>query len=197
MEVTTDLIKTLRERTNAGMLDCKKALIETNGDLEKAAEFLRKKGLAKAATRGDRETREGRIVSYIHSNGKIGVLLELNCETDFVAKNEAFEELGKEISLQIAASSPLYVDKDSVPKEVIDKETEILRAQLLEQGKKEEQLDKIIPGKLNSYYSEYCLLDQVYIKDNKKTIREVIQEFIAKFGENITISRFTRYQIGG
>jgi elongation factor Ts len=197
LEVTTDLIKTLRERTNAGMLDCKKALIETNGDLEKAAEFLRKKGLAKAATRGDRETREGRIVSYIHSNGKIGVLLELNCETDFVAKNEAFEELGKEISLQIAASSPLYVDKDSVPKEVIDKETEILRAQLLEQGKKEEQLDKIIPGKLNSYYSEYCLLDQVYIKDNKKTIREVIQEFIAKFGENITISRFTRYQIGG
>ncbi len=179
------------------MLDCKKALIETSGDLEKAAELLRKKGLAKAATRGDRETREGRVVSYIHSNGKIGVLLELNCETDFVAKNEAFEELGKEISLQIAASNPLYIDKDSVPKEAIDKETEILKAQLLEQGKKEEQLDKIIPGKLNSFYSEYCLLDQVYIKDNKKVMREVIQEFIAKFGENITISRFTRYQIGG
>ncbi|MCB1178075.1 MAG: translation elongation factor Ts [Leptospiraceae bacterium] len=197
MEITTDLIKQLREKTSAGMLDCKKALSENDGDIEKAAEFLRKKGLAKAATRGDRATKEGQIVSYIHSNGKIGVLLELNCETDFVAKNEAFEELGKELCLQIAASAPLYVNKEDVPQADLDKETDILKAQLLEQGKKEEVLDKIIPGKLNSFYSEVCLLEQAFIKDNKKIVRELIQEFIAKFGENITIGKFTRYQIGG
>jgi len=179
------------------MLDCKKALQETGGDMEKAIEFLRKKGLAKAATRGDRETKEGKIISYIHSNGKIGVLLELNCETDFVARNEAFEEIGKELCLQIAAANPLYVNSESVPQEVIDKETEILKAQLLEQGKKSEQIEKIIPGKLKSYFGEVCLLEQAYIKDNKKLVKELIQEFIAKFGENITVGRFTRYQIGG
>ncbi len=197
MEITTELIKELREKTSAGMLDCKKALQETGGDMEKAIEFLRKKGLAKAATRGDRETKEGKIISYIHSNGKIGVLLELNCETDFVARNEAFEEIGKELCLQIAAANPLYVNAESVPQEVIDKETEILKAQLLEQGKKPEQIEKIIPGKLKSYFGEVCLLEQAYIKDNKKLVKELIQEFIAKFGENITVGRFTRYQIGG
>lgn len=197
MEITTDLIKELRERTGAGMLDCKKALQENGGNLEKSVDFLREKGLAKAAKRGDKETKEGRIVSYIHSNGKIGVLLELNCETDFVAKNEAFEELGREICLQIAASSPLYVNKESVPADVTEKESSILKSQLLEQGKKPEQIEKIIPGKLNSFYAEVCLLEQIHIKDNKKTIRELIQEFIAKFGENITIGKFTRYQIGG
>ncbi len=197
MEITTDLIKELRDKTSAGMLDCKKALLETNGDIEKAVEYLRKKGLAKAATRGGRETKEGRVISYIHSNGKLGVLLELNCETDFVGKNEAFEELGKEICMHIAASNPLYLSPESVPAEVLEKEKEILRSQLLEQGKKEEQIEKIIPGKLNSYYSEVCLLEQVYIKDNKKTIKEILQEAIAKFGENITIGRFTRYQVGG
>jgi len=197
LEITTELIKELREKTSAGMLDCKKALQETGGDMEKAIEFLRKKGLAKAATRGDRETKEGKIISYIHSNGKIGVLLELNCETDFVARNEAFEEIGKELCLQIAAANPLYVNAESVPQEVIDKETEILKAQLLEQGKKPEQLEKIIPGKLKSYFGEVCLLEQAYIKDNKKLVKELIQEFIAKFGENITVGRFTRYQIGG
>jgi elongation factor Ts len=197
LEITTELIKELREKTSAGMLDCKKALQETGGDMEKAIEFLRKKGLAKAATRGDRETKEGKIISYIHSNGKIGVLLELNCETDFVARNEAFEEIGKELCLQIAAANPLYVNAESVPQEVIDKETEILKAQLLEQGKKPEQIEKIIPGKLKSYFGEVCLLEQAYIKDNKKLVKELIQEFIAKFGENITVGRFTRYQIGG
>jgi len=197
LEITTELIKELREKTSAGMLDCKKALQETGGDMEKAIEFLRKKGLAKAATRGDRETKEGKIISYIHSNGKIGVLLELNCETDFVARNEAFEEIGKELCLQIAAANPLYVNSESVPQEVIDKETEILKAQLLEQGKKPEQIEKIIPGKLKSYFGEVCLLEQAYIKDNKKLVKELIQEFIAKFGENITVGRFTRYQIGG
>lgn len=197
MEITTDLIKELRERTGAGMLDCKKALQENGGSIEKAVDFLREKGLAKAAKRGDKETKEGRVISYIHSNGKIGVLLELNCETDFVAKNDAFEELGREICLQIAASNPLYINKESVPSEIVEKESSILKTQLLEQGKKPEQIEKIIPGKLNSYYSEVCLLDQVFIKENKKTIQELIQEFIAKFGENITVGRFTRYQIGG
>ncbi|MCX7999098.1 MAG: translation elongation factor Ts [Leptospiraceae bacterium] len=197
MEITTELIKELREKTSAGMMDCKKALQETNGDMEKAVEYLRKKGLAKAATRGGRETKEGRVVAYIHSNGKIGVLLELNCETDFVGKNEAFEELGKEICMHIAASNPLYLNQESVPAEVLEKEKEIIRDQLLEQGKKEDQIEKIIPGKLNSFYSEVCLLNQIYIKDNKKTIQELLQEAIAKFGENITIRRFVRYQIGG
>lgn len=197
MEITTDLIKELRERTGAGMLDCKKALQENGGSIEKAVDFLREKGLAKAAKRGDKETKEGRVISYIHSNGKIGVLLELNCETDFVAKNDAFEELGKEICLQIAAANPLYINKEAVPADIIEKESAILKTQLLEQGKKPEQIEKIIPGKLNSYYSEVCLLDQVFIKENKKTIQELIQEFIAKFGENITVGRFSRYQIGG
>lgn len=197
MEITTELIKELREKTNAGMLDCKKALIETNGDIDKAVEYLRKKGLAKAATRGGRETKEGRVISYIHSNGKLGVLLEINCETDFVGKNEAFEELGKEICMHIAASNPLYLNPESVPAEVLEKEKEIIRSQLLEQGKKEEQIEKILPGKLNSFYAEVCLLEQPYIKDNKKTIKELLQEAIAKFGENITIGRFARYQIGG
>lgn len=197
MEISTDLIKELRERTGAGMLDCKKALQENGGNIEKSMDFLREKGLAKAAKRGDKETKEGRIVSYIHSNGKIGVLLELNCETDFVAKNESFEELGRELCLQIAASAPQYITKESVPEDVIEKESSILRSQLIEQGKKPEQIDKIIPGKLNSFYTEVCLLEQVHIKDNKKIIREMISEFIAKFGENITIGKFTRYQIGG
>ena len=197
MDISTDLIKDLRERTGAGMLDCKKALQENGGNIEKAMDFLREKGLAKAAKRGDKETKEGKVISYIHANGKIGVLLELNCETDFVAKNESFDELGKEICLQIAAASPLYINKESVPADVIEKESSILKSQLVEQGKKPEQIEKIIPGKLTSFFSEVCLLEQVHIKDNKKVIRELIQEFIAKFGENITVGKFTRYQIGG
>lgn len=197
MDISADLIKDLRERTGAGMLDCKKALQENGGNIEKAMDFLREKGLAKAAKRGDKETKEGKVVSYIHANGKIGVLLELNCETDFVAKNEAFDELGKEICLQIAAASPLYINKESVPTDIIEKESSILKSQLVEQGKKPEQIEKIIPGKLTSFFAEVCLLEQIHIKDNKKVIRELIQEFIVKFGENITIGKFTRYQIGG
>ena len=197
MDISADLIKDLRERTGAGMLDCKKALQENGGNIEKAMDFLREKGLAKAAKRGDKETKEGKVLSYIHANGKIGVLLELNCETDFVAKNEAFDELGKEICLQIAAASPLYINKESVPTDIIEKESSILKSQLVEQGKKPEQIEKIIPGKLTSFFAEVCLLEQIHIKDNKKVIRELIQEFIVKFGENITIGKFTRYQIGG
>jgi elongation factor Ts len=197
LEITTDLIKELRERTQAGMLDCKKALQETGGNIDKAVDFLREKGLAKAAKRGDKETKEGKIISYIHSNGKIGVLLELNCETDFVAKNDDFETLGKEICLQIAAANPTFTSKEEVPADIIEKESGILRVQLEQQGKKPDQIEKIIPGKLGSYYSEVCLLEQVFIKENKKLVKELIQEFIAKFGENITIGKFTRYQIGG
>jgi elongation factor Ts len=197
LDISADLIKDLRERTGAGMLDCKKALQENGGNIEKAMDFLREKGLAKAAKRGDKETKEGKVISYIHANGKIGVLLELNCETDFVAKNESFDELGKEICLQIAAASPLYINKESVPADVIEKESSILKSQLVEQGKKPEQIEKIIPGKLTSFFTEVCLLEQIHIKDNKKVIRELIQEFIAKFGENITVGKFTRYQIGG
>ncbi|MCE9500496.1 MAG: translation elongation factor Ts [Leptospira sp.] len=195
--VSADEIKELRERTGAGLLDCKKALVENSGNMEKSITYLREKGLAKAAKRGDRETKEGRIVSYVHGHGKIGVLLELNCETDFVAKNEEFEGLGKELCLQIAASSPLYLKPEDVPQEELDKETKVLRSQLLEQGKKEDQIEKIIPGKLKTFISEVCLVEQQYIKDNKKLVKEIIQEAIAKFGENITVGKFTRYQIGG
>ncbi|HNF26766.1 MAG TPA: elongation factor Ts, partial [Leptospiraceae bacterium] len=160
-------------------------------------DFLREKGLAKAAKRGDRETKEGRVFSYIHANGKIGVLLELNCETDFVGNNEGFTDLGKELCLQIAASSPTYISRESVPAEIIEKESTILKTQLTEQGKKPEQIEKIIPGKLETFYSDVCLVDQIFIKENKKTVKELIQESIAKFGENITVGKFTRFQIGG
>ena len=197
VEVSSDQIKELREATGAGLLDCKKALTENGGDMQKAITYLREKGIAKAAKRVDKETREGRIISYIHSNGKIGVLIELNCETDFVAKNDAFEELGREICLQIAASNPLYLNSTDVPQSVIDEESRILKTQLTEQGKKEEQISKILPGKLTTFYKEVCLMEQEYIKDNKKSIKEVIQESIAKFGENITVGKYTRYQIGG
>lgn len=196
-EISSDLIKQLRERTGAGLLDCKKALADNNSDLEKAATFLREKGLAKADKKSDRVTKEGRIISYVHSNHKIGVLLELNCETDFVAKNEDFEVLGKELCMQIAAASPTYLSPENVPADIIENEKKIIRAQLLQEGKAEAILDKIIPGKLNSYYAENCLLEQQYIKENKKLVKDFIKESIAKFGENITIGRFVRYQIGG
>lgn len=194
---TKEQIQELRERTGAGMLDCKKALTECKDDVEKAVDFLREKGLAKAAKKASRETKEGTIVSYVHTNGKIGVLLEMNCETDFVAKNEEFQALGNEICLQITAMNPLYIKIEDVPGDVIEKESKIIRANLLDQGKKEEILDKIIPGKLQSLYSEICLLEQPFFKDGKKAIKDLVQDAIMKFGENITISRFSRYQIGG
>ena len=193
---TTEQIKDLRERTGAGMLDCKKALVDNGGDIEKAVNFLREKGLAKAAKRSGKATKEGIIVSYIHGNGKIGVLLELNCETDFVAKNEEFEALGKEICLQIAALNPLYVTAEEIPEAELEREKSILKSQLLEEGKKEEQIEKIIPGKIKKYASEVCLMNQAFIKDGTKTIESIIQESIAKFGENITVGRFSRFQVG-
>jgi elongation factor Ts len=195
-DVTSDMIKELREKTQAGMLDCKKALIECNGDMNKAVEFLRMKGLASANKRMGRAAKEGRVVSYIHSNSKLGVLLELNCETDFVAKNADFVELGKELAMQVAASSPLYVDTDEVPAEEIEKERAIYREQMKDSGKPAPVIEKIVDGKLKKFYSEVCLLEQEYIKDPKVIIRDLIKNKIATYGENISVGRFIRFQIG-
>lgn len=197
MAISTDQIKDLRERTGAGMMDCKRALEEFNGDLEKAVNSLREKGLAKAAKRAGRETGEGKIISYLHGNGKTGVLLELNCETDFVANNAEFEALGKEIALQVTAMSPIFVTEEGIPKEEIENEERIQKALLEKEGKKPEQIEKILPGKMKKYFGEICLIHQAYFKDETKTINDLLQEAIAKFGENITIRRFVRYQVGG
>jgi len=178
------------------VLDCKKALVECKGDLDKSAELLRKRGLAAASKKSGRTASEGVIASYIHSNAKIGVLLELNCETDFVAKNEDFRELSKDICMQIAASNPLYIDIDNVPQEEIDKEKEIYREQLKDSGKPDNVIEKIIEGKLKKYYAEVCLLEQQYIKDSSLTVQDLIKNKIATYGENITVGRFIRYQIG-
>lgn len=195
-DITSDMIKELREKTQAGMLDCKKALMECGGDMEKSVEYLRKKGLASANKRMGREAREGIIASYIHTNSKLGVLLELNCETDFVAKNADFRELAKEISMQVAASSPLYVDIEDVPAEELEKEKDIYRDQMKDSGKPEQVVEKIVEGKLKKYYSEVCLMEQEYIKDPKLTIRDLVKNRIATYGENITVGRFVRYKIG-
>lgn len=194
-EVKTEDLKALREMTGAGMMDCKKALAETGGDLEKAADMLRSKGIAKAAKKADRSTGEGRVVSYIHGEGSLGVLLQLNCETDFVSRTPEFEELGREIAMHIAAMNPLAVREEEVDQEMIKKEEEIVREQLANEGKKPEQIEKIVPGKIKKYLSEIVLLEQPYVKEPKKTVNDVIKEGVAKFGENITVSRFTRYQI--
>lgn len=195
-EVTSELIKELREKTQAGMLDCKKALVETGGDLEKAAELLRKKGLASANKRVDRVAKEGIIASYIHGNAKLGVLLELNCETDFVARNEDFQGLAKELCMQVAAANPLYVDIEDVPADELEKEKGIYREQMKDSGKPDNVVEKIIEGKLKKYYSEVCLLEQSYIKDDKVVVRELVKDKIAVYGENITVGRFTRFKIG-
>jgi elongation factor Ts len=178
------------------MLDCKKALIECDGDIDKSVEYLRKKGLASANKRMGREAREGIIASYIHTNSKLGVLLELNCETDFVAKNADFQELAKEISMQVAASSPLYVDIQDVPAEELEKEKVIYRDQMKDSGKPEQVVEKIVEGKIKKFYTDVCLLEQEYIKDSKLTIRDLIKNRIATYGENITVGRFVRYKIG-
>jgi len=196
MAVDAKLVKKLREMTGAGMLDCKKALEETNGNLEEAVELLRKKGIAKAAKKADRETKEGLIHSYIHAGGRVGVLLELNCETDFVARNELFKELANELALQIAAMKPRWVKREDVPAEVIAKEGEIAREAAIAEGKPEHIAEKIAEGKLNKFFQENCLLEQKYIKDESKTVEELIKEYIAKIGENIQVGRFCRFEIG-
>ncbi|EEP59983.1 translation elongation factor Ts [Sulfurihydrogenibium yellowstonense] len=196
MAVDAKLVKTLREMTGAGMLECKSALEEANGDLELAVEILRKKGVAKAAKKAGRETKEGLIHAYIHAGGRIGVLLELNCETDFVARNELFKELANEIALQIAAMKPQYVKREDVPREVAEKEGEIAREAAIAEGKPPHIAEKIAEGKLEKFYKEVCLYEQPYIKDDKKTVEELIKEYIAKIGENIQVRRFCRYELG-
>ena len=198
-EITTAMIKELRERTGAGLLDCKNALVEHEGDIEAAITMLREKGLAAAAKKAGRIAAEGVVTSYIHGNGRIGVLLELNCETDFVAKTDEFQLLAKDICMQIAAANPLYVTKEEVPAEVLDKEREILRAQALEEGKPEKIVDKIIDGRISKYYTENCLLEQAFIRDEDGqglTVNDLITQRVAKIGEKIAVRRFTRYELG-
>jgi elongation factor Ts len=196
MAISAQMVKDLREKTGLGMMDCKNALVETDGDLEKAVEYLRKKGALKAAKREGRATSEGRIGSYIHMNGKIGVLLELNCESDFVAKTDQFAEIVKDLCMHVAASSPQWIAPEDVPEEVIAKEKEIYMVQAKEAGKPEKILEKIAEGKLTKFYEDNCLLDQKFVKDTDKTVRDMIKEKIAQLGENITVGRFTRFQLG-
>jgi elongation factor Ts len=196
MAISAQMVKDLREKTGLGMMDCKNALVETDGDLEKAVEFLRKKGALKAAKREGRATSEGRIGSYIHMNGKIGVLLELNCESDFVAKTDQFAEIVKDLCMHVAASSPQWIAPEDVPEDVVAKEKEIYMVQAKEAGKPEKILEKIAEGKLTKFYEDNCLLDQKFVKDTDKTVREMIKEKIAQLGENITVGRFTRFQLG-
>lgn len=198
MEITSGLVKELREKTGLGMMDCKKALVETSGDIEKAVEFLRKKGALKAESKSDRVTSEGTIGSYIHMGGKVGVLLEINCETDFVAKSDDFTGLVKDIAMHITATKPLYVRREDVPAEFIAKEKEIMLAQDAENlAKKPEEIrEKIMTGKVDKLLADICLLEQAFVKDPDKTIQDLVKEKIAKLGENITVKRFVRYSLG-
>ena len=194
--ISAEMVKQLREKTGAGIMDCKQALSECDIDIDKAVDFLRKKGLATAAKRAGRAMTEGIIQSYIHMGGKLGVLVEIGCETDFVAKNEDFQEFAKNIAMHIAAANPLGINPDDVPEDVIRKEREIYRAQALEMGKPENMIDKIAEGKLSKFIKESCLLNQAYVRDPKISIADVLNELIAKIGENITIKRFSRFQTG-
>jgi len=189
-------VKTLRERTGAGMLDCKKALEEAGGDLTKAAELLREKGLAAAAKKGDRVATEGRVESYIHGAGRIGVLVEVNCETDFVAMTDQFKEFVRDLAMHIAAANPKYVRREEVPQGDLDKEREILRNQALNEGKPEKIVDKMVEGRLNKYYEENVLLEQSFVKDPDKTVQTLLNEKIATIGEQISIRRFVRFELG-
>jgi elongation factor Ts len=194
-DVSAAMVKELREKTGAGMMDCKKALAENAGDFAKAEEWLRKKGITGAAKKAGRIAAEGLVGAYVH-NGKIGVLVEVNCETDFVARNEDFQLLVRDIALHIAAANPSYVRREDVPAEVLEKEKEIERVKLREQKKPEAMLEKILSGKMEKFFETVCLLDQPFVKDDKKTVGQVVTEAVAKIGENITIRRFTRYQVG-
>lgn len=196
MEVSIELVKDLRQRTGAGIVDCKAALQESKGNMEGAIEYLRKKGLATAAKKAGRIATDGLISSYIHAGGKIGVLVEINCETDFVAKTEDFQNFVKNIAMHIAAANPQYIRREDVPSDVLQKEREIYRMQALDSGKPAKVIDKIVEGKLERFYSETCLLEQTYIRDSDLTVKEVLDGMIGKLGENITIRRFARFQLG-
>lgn len=194
--ITAEKVKELRERTGAGMMDCKKALTETDGDMDKAVDFLREKGLAAAAKKAGRIAAEGVVESYIHGGGRIGVLLELNCETDFVAKTDDYKELAKDIAMQVAASNPLYVRREEVPEEKLEHEKEVLRVQALNEGKPAKIVEKMIVGRLDKFYKEICLMEQPFIKNPDITVTDLINEKISKIGEKISIRRFCRYQLG-
>ena len=195
-DITAQMVKEIRDRTGAPFIDCKKALEEVNGDYERAIDILRIKGLAKAAKKMGRETPEGVVTSYIHAGGKIGVMAEINCETDFVARNEEFQNFGKEIAMQIAAANPSCVSREDVPEAVLLREKEVIKAQVLDSGKTGNVADKVVEGKIVKYFEENCLLDQTYIRDPKIRISDLLKSLVAKFGENIVIRRFIRYQLG-
>ena len=196
MEISATMVKQLREKTGAPMMDCKKALVESSGDLEQAISYLRQKNIVKVSKKVDRATTEGAIASYIHPGSKLGVMLELNCETDFVARSDAFKELSKNLTMHIAALNPLYINREEVSPKVIEKEREIYLTQAKNSGKPEKVWDKIVDGRMEKFYAEVCLMEQTYIKDDKLAIKDIINELIAKLGENISIKRFVRYQLG-
>ncbi|MBE3555296.1 MAG: translation elongation factor Ts [Thermicanus sp.] len=196
MAISANQVKELREKTGAGMMECKKALTEANGDMEKAIEILRERGLAAAAKKAGRIAAEGLVESYIHMGGRIGVLVEVNCETDFVANTDEFKEFVKDIAMQIAAYSPLYVSRDEVPADVLEKEREIYKQQAMNEGKPEQIAEKMVEGRLKNFLKEVCLLEQPFIKDGDKTVQDLVNEKISKIGEKISIRRFVRYQLG-
>jgi len=196
MTISSEQVKLLRDRTGAGMMDCKKALAESNGDMDKAVDFLRKKGAATAEKRADRAANQGVIEAYVHAGGRIGAMVELNCETDFVAKTDDFKMLAREITMQIAAMNPLYISREEVQKETIEHELDIYKQQARNEKKPEQVVERIAEGKLEKYYQEFCLLEQTYIKDSGKTIKDLILDMMAKTGEKITIRRFKRFHLG-
>lgn len=197
MAISVEQVKELREKTGAGMMDCKKALSETGGDIERAIDYLRRKGLSEAAKRSSRTASEGLVASYIHPGGKIGVLVEVNCESDFVARTEDFQALVKDIAMQVAAANPTYLRREDVPEEVISREKKIYEAQAKEEGKPERIIERIVQGKLEKFFQEVCLLEQPFVKDPDMTIGQLVSSKIAKLGENIVVRRFQRYQLGG
>ena len=196
MDIDAKLVKTLREKTGAGMMDCKKALVQSEGDLNKAVDNLRKSGIAKAEKKGSRDTREGLVYSYIHAGGRLGVLLELNCETDFVAKTDGFTELAHNLAMQIAATNPIALDRESVGESLVLREKEIFTDQAKSEGKPENIIEKMVEGRLTKFFQESCLIEQTYIKDSDKKVNDLLTETIATLGENISINRFIRFAIG-
>ena len=196
MTIDAKLVKLLRDKTGAGMMDCKNALVESDGDLEKAVDYLRKTGISKAEKKGLRETKDGLVYSYIHTGGRLGVLLELNCETDFVAKTDDFSDLGHNFSMQIAATNPIAIDRESITDDIVDREKDIYKEQAKAEGKPDAIIEKMVEGRLNKFFQENCLLEQAYIKDPDKKVKDLLTETIATLGENISIKRFVRFAIG-
>ena len=196
MSIDAKLVKKLRDKTSAGMMDCKKALVESEGDFEKAVDYLRKSGIAKAEKKGIRETKDGLVHSYIHAGGRLGVLIEINCETDFVAKTEGFSDLAHNLSMQIAATNPLAIDREGVSESILKREKDIYIEQAKSSGKPDDIIEKMVNGRLNKFYQENCLMEQVFIKDSDKRVQDLVTESIATLGENISISRYIRFAIG-